>query len=278
MKTLKAKILSLVLILFIGIFSSGCLFILLTGKAVFFGDAASIFFSGSSFVKRCSEQSEFFGSFFECTYSMDSQESFSNFGITGEGRILLLILDPIIIQAPAAATNFNGTYTGLGTGGDLDIQAGFTTIPVDINTNMTAEPGMQLVILDFPDPQPGLPGSFGFNFSYDLPPGPGPFEIKVMSAGKVPTEEGTFYPPIYPCETDFANIPVITVPESPTFQNIDLSAYVSLPGCNGLVYDYTGLTPITKGIPTLSEWGLIAMAGILGIVGFLVIRRRKVAA
>ena len=31
-------------------------------------------------------------------------------------------------------------------------------------------------------------------------------------------------------------------------------------------------------IPTLSQWGLIAMAGILGIVGFMVMRRRKVAA
>jgi len=31
-------------------------------------------------------------------------------------------------------------------------------------------------------------------------------------------------------------------------------------------------------IPTLSEWGLIAMAGVLGIVGFMVIRRRKVTA
>jgi len=32
-------------------------------------------------------------------------------------------------------------------------------------------------------------------------------------------------------------------------------------------------------IPTLSEWGLIAMAGVLGIVGFImVIKRRKVAA
>jgi len=28
-------------------------------------------------------------------------------------------------------------------------------------------------------------------------------------------------------------------------------------------------------VPTLSEWGLIAMAGVLGIVGFMVIRRRK---
>jgi len=29
-------------------------------------------------------------------------------------------------------------------------------------------------------------------------------------------------------------------------------------------------------VPTLSEWGLIAMAGVLGLVGFMVIRRRKV--
>ncbi len=31
-------------------------------------------------------------------------------------------------------------------------------------------------------------------------------------------------------------------------------------------------------VPTLSEWGLIAMAGVLGVVGFMVMRRRKVVA
>jgi len=31
-------------------------------------------------------------------------------------------------------------------------------------------------------------------------------------------------------------------------------------------------------VPTLSEWGLIAMAGVLGIIGLLVMRRRKVTA
>jgi len=31
-------------------------------------------------------------------------------------------------------------------------------------------------------------------------------------------------------------------------------------------------------VPTLSQWGLIAMAGILGIVGFMVIRRRTATA
>lgn len=31
----------------------------------------------------------------------------------------------------------------------------------------------------------------------------------------------------------------------------------------------------TRSVPTLSEWGLIATAGILGVIGFMVIRRRK---
>jgi hypothetical protein len=35
---------------------------------------------------------------------------------------------------------------------------------------------------------------------------------------------------------------------------------------------------ITAQVPTLSEWGLIAMASILRIVGFMVMRRRQVAA
>jgi len=43
----------------------------------------------------------------------------------------------------------------------------------------------------------------------------------------------------------------------------------------GLAFD-CDLPP--EPIPTLNEWGLIAMAGILGIVGFMVIRRRKVTA
>jgi hypothetical protein len=36
--------------------------------------------------------------------------------------------------------------------------------------------------------------------------------------------------------------------------------------------------PPVSNVPTLSEWGLIAMASILGIVGFMVIRRRQLTA
>jgi len=31
-------------------------------------------------------------------------------------------------------------------------------------------------------------------------------------------------------------------------------------------------------IPTLSEWGMIVMAGVLGIIGLILLRRRKIAA
>jgi IPTL-CTERM motif len=48
----------------------------------------------------------------------------------------------------------------------------------------------------------------------------------------------------------------------------------------GMAFDCgtPGFPVAANPIPTLSEWGLIAMAGILGIVGFIVMRRRKVAA
>jgi hypothetical protein len=39
-----------------------------------------------------------------------------------------------------------------------------------------------------------------------------------------------------------------------------------------------GMEPVSRIVPTLSEWGLMAMAGILGLVGFMVIRRRKLNA
>ena len=37
-------------------------------------------------------------------------------------------------------------------------------------------------------------------------------------------------------------------------------------------------TSFTKDVPTLSEWGLITMAGLLGFIGYMVIRRRKATA
>lgn len=38
------------------------------------------------------------------------------------------------------------------------------------------------------------------------------------------------------------------------------------------------ISPIASPVPTLSEWGLIAMAAVLGIAGYLIARRRRVSA
>lgn len=50
--------------------------------------------------------------------------------------------------------------------------------------------------------------------------------------------------------------------ERPQFEFCDIGAYE--------------LVDNTRDVPTLSEWGLIAMAAILGLVGFMVIRRRQI--
>jgi len=57
----------------------------------------------------------------------------------------------------------------------------------------------------------------------------------------------------------------------------DADAETGIVTNTGLVTQFV-CEPVVSNIPTLSEWGLIAMAGILGIVGFMVIRRRKVTA
>jgi len=48
--------------------------------------------------------------------------------------------------------------------------------------------------------------------------------------------------------------------------------------CNEQTGLCTGFMPAPDPVPTLTEWGLIAMAGVLGLAGFMVIRRRKAAA
>ncbi len=47
--------------------------------------------------------------------------------------------------------------------------------------------------------------------------------------------------------------------------------------CEVIVSQLVGV-PNVRPIPTLSEWGLIAMAGVLGFAGLLVVRRRQAAA
>jgi len=81
------------------------------------------------------------------------------------------------------------------------------------------------------------------------------------------------------CDGAFAYVPngdQLNIVNTATF-NLETVILTCTNGRGIVVLD--DCTPIVKApIPTLSEWGLITMAGILGIVGFMVIRRRKVTA
>lgn len=49
--------------------------------------------------------------------------------------------------------------------------------------------------------------------------------------------------------------------------------------CNEMTGLCEGFDPSDiRDVPTLSEWGLIAMAGVLGVIGFMVIRRKRATA
>jgi|GEM_PF-1804458 len=56
--------------------------------------------------------------------------------------------------------------------------------------------------------------------------------------------------------------------------HIDESCNTDTGNCPGFSLGDTRVS----NVPTLSEWGLIAMAGVLGVVGFMVMRRKRVTA
>jgi hypothetical protein len=74
---------------------------------------------------------------------------------------------------------------------------------------------------------------------------------------------------------------VATSPNGVFFGVISETPITRITFTNGEADFYTNLTfgdcALTN-IPTLSEWGMIAMAGVLGIIALLVIRRRKATA
>ncbi|MGD2026210.1 MAG: hypothetical protein PVI99_00220 [Anaerolineales bacterium] len=184
---------------------------------------------------------------FEIT-STSSAELISEFGILG------VFVDPLILQVPDGATNFTGTFDD-GNGPYSIVVTETNSFTVQPGTMVTAEAGQKFVILEFPPSIESaliangqLDGPFDFNFEFELP-SLSPVEVKPMYTGRVEVGGETFYVPLLPCVTDFAAVPAITIPVDPGFQ-VDLMPQIldsifqgAVEGCNGQVYDFTGLGP-----------------------------------
>jgi hypothetical protein len=152
----------------------------------------------------------------------------------------LTLYDPLIVQVPASMSNFAGSIAigppGIAPNTALSIISGLTSVPIDANTNLVAEPGMQLVIIDFQAPSGAPFGTYTLKLQFSGTAS----SIKVVFAGKVAAGPNTYYVPIYPCVTNFANVLPISLPVISLAGLIPL--IVSAQGCNGQNYNFSGLS------------------------------------
>ena len=128
----------------------------------------------------------------------------SDFGLFG------VLIDPVILQIPEEAHGLVGTFHDGATFQLLEITE-VDSFNVQPGVVVTAEPGQKFVILEFPSGTmyDGVEFNFDLFFQY---PTVEPVSVKGMFAGRVEVDSETFYVPLAPCTTDFANAPEITIP------------------------------------------------------------------
>ena len=76
--------------------------------------------------------------------------------------------------------------------------------------------------------------------------------------------------PLLPYETNFANIPTITLPQSSTFQNVNLPL-TGVHGCAGTLYT---LLAAAQAVPTMSTWVLLLLSATTAGYGVYRLRLR----
>jgi hypothetical protein len=192
-----------------------------------------------------------------CFYVIEWDPSFeleSTVILVSEFGLFGVLVDPLILQVPETASNFQAIFQS----GPTPREAVITvtdSFNVQPGTAITAEPGQQFVILEFPDDvPPTLPDGdprngveFDFELDFDVPT-LDPVDVKGMFAGRIEVNGQTFYVPLYPCVTDFSAIPAIEIPvdSSPQFLIPQIADHINAgedATCIGEVYDFSDLDP-----------------------------------
>ena len=80
-----------------------------------------------------------------------------------------------------------------------------------------------------------------------------------------------------PCETSFANIPAISLPQSAVFQNVNFAPLAGAQGCSNRTYVFAAAAPPAAGIavPTLEPWVLALLAVLMVVAGRATMTRRR---
>lgn len=98
------------------------------------------------------------------------------------------------------------------------------------------------------------------------------------NAGVMPPPDGFFGCCQYANESETEFSCISSPGRCPLSVELEFVGFFEESSCNRDTGLCDAFRPEPAQVPTLSEWGLIATAGVLGIVSFMVIRRRKATA
>ncbi|MFG0283861.1 MAG: GC-type dockerin domain-anchored protein [Phycisphaerales bacterium JB039] len=121
--------------------------------------------------------------------------------------------DPLILQLPDDATGVVATASDAGGPILLPLKAGLASVPILPGVALDAEPGTQLVVIEYPAGM--APGIYDLALDFDLSFSR-PIEVKALITGKVTCGGETYLPPIVPNVTHMADVPPVIIPVSPT--------------------------------------------------------------
>jgi hypothetical protein len=107
-------------------------------------------------------------------------------------------------------------------------------------------------------PTNGLPISYSIRYARNEPLGtPVPAQtVKLLLAGRARLNGHTYYVPLLPCVTNFAQVPALTIPQSPTPVNLEPAlGALSASGCNNTVFIVNPEPPPRRTfLPTIRQW------------------------
>jgi hypothetical protein len=148
----------------------------------------------------------------------------------------------VLLQLPASVANLRGTYSGT-TSGSLSVIRFGGAVPADNASSVAAEAGMALWVVE----SPATPGSYQFTLDFDEPGTAAlPLQAKVMLVQRVPANGRTYYPPMFPCTTNLATVPALTLPTAATPTAINFSGLLSTMGCVSKSYDFGPIVQVVE--------------------------------
>lgn len=240
---------------------SGCFLRALSGNITGGEDDAVGHVAGTSITASCSSAFAGTEGEFGCLYTLlyvdgelfldmvSTGQLISEFGLFG------VLIDPVILQVPEDVSDVTGTFTDTGTSNTQPLVITETaSFNVEPGVEATAEPGQKFIILEFPDGTEYDEVEFDFELTFHYPEVE-PVDFKAIFAGRVEAGGQTFYIPLLPCTSDFADVPEFTIPVSNTPQDLTQDLFIygfnnDDIGCDGEVYDFTAAGPPPTPTPT----------------------------